>query len=67
MSAEGAPFKRSRQKPRFLAAAYGVMSAEIAEGNFSQIKQSSKQLWQKSESPVTSLQSPALGLLAPGF
>jgi len=27
---------RSRQKPRFLAAGDGVMSAEIAAGNFSQ-------------------------------
>jgi hypothetical protein len=29
--------RRSRQKPRFLPAAYGVMSAEIARGNFSQL------------------------------
>jgi hypothetical protein len=37
MSAEGAPYQGSRQKPRFLTAAYEVMSAEIAVGNFSQI------------------------------
>jgi hypothetical protein len=30
MSTEGAPRKRSGQNPRFLAAVYGVMSAEIA-------------------------------------
>jgi len=37
----GPPFRRrSRQKPRFLPAGYGVMSAEIASGNFSQLKNS---------------------------
>jgi hypothetical protein len=36
MSAEGAPLRRSRQKPRFLPAIHGVMSAEIAGSNFSQ-------------------------------
>jgi hypothetical protein len=39
MSAAGAPYERSRQKPRFLPAANGVMSAEIAGSNFSQVKQ----------------------------
>jgi hypothetical protein len=29
---------RSGQKPRFLAAIYGVMSGEIAGSNFSQMK-----------------------------
>jgi hypothetical protein len=38
MSAVGAIRKRSWQKPRFLPAVNGVMSAEIAAGNFSQIK-----------------------------
>jgi len=38
MSAAGAIRKRSWQKPRFLPAANGVMSAEIAAGNFSQLK-----------------------------
>jgi hypothetical protein len=36
MSAAGATHQPSRQKPRFLPAAHGVMSAEIASGNFSQ-------------------------------
>jgi len=34
----GAQRRRSWQKPRFLPAVYGVMSAEIAKGNFSQIE-----------------------------
>ena len=38
MSAAGASRGRSGQKPRFLAAAYGVMSDEVAKGNFIQIK-----------------------------
>jgi hypothetical protein len=36
MSAAGGLRQRSGQKPRFLAADYEVMSAEIAAGNFSQ-------------------------------
>jgi hypothetical protein len=36
MSAAGAPYKRSRQKPRFLPADNEVMSAEIAGSDFSQ-------------------------------
>jgi hypothetical protein len=35
---------RSRQKPRLLPAVDGVMSAEIAAGNFSQIKQASSSI-----------------------
>jgi hypothetical protein len=34
LRAAGAPCMRSRQKPRFLPAGYGVMSVEIAAGNF---------------------------------
>jgi hypothetical protein len=38
MRAAGALRERSRQKPRFLATAYEVMSAEIAAGDFGQIE-----------------------------
>ena len=38
LRAEGALRLSSRQKPRFLTAVYGVMSDEIAAGNFIQIK-----------------------------
>jgi hypothetical protein len=37
MSAAGAPRKRSRQKPRFLTAVSGVMSAQIAGSNLRQV------------------------------
>jgi len=36
MRAAGAPYRRSRQKPRFLTADNEVMSAEIAGSNFRQ-------------------------------